>query len=199
MTGALAVGSRPGLPLPEQHGQLDHVHQLDDDQRPLQRGTQPVSNRLVLTLTGGSASVVSAGGNPADNSNGDIQRLFQITSGSSFTVRADVQASDCVPRRSATPDRPSTIRPHTPATGTIDFSKVDVGFLLLRLRRRRASTARKPCDAGVSQRHRRLVLHRAPARSAPPAQICRPGAGAPCDSSEMCTGCERALPAVTTP
>jgi hypothetical protein len=88
---------------------------------------QPVSNRLVLTLTGGSASVVSAGGNPADGGNGDIQRLFQITSGSSFTVRADVQASNSFHALgyALTGLYDPT---QTPPTGTSDFSKVDVGF-----------------------------------------------------------------------
>ncbi|MEO8601496.1 MAG: hypothetical protein ABI629_02860 [bacterium] len=56
---------------------------------------QTVTNRLVLTLTSGSASVVATGGTPANNaSNGDINSLFQINSGSSFQVRVEMLASD---------------------------------------------------------------------------------------------------------
>src|SRR5262249_39797641 len=56
--------------------------------------THSVNNTMVLTLTAGSASVVATGGTPLSNNNGDIERIFQIGSGSSFSIRADVQASD---------------------------------------------------------------------------------------------------------
>lgn len=53
-----------------------------------------VSTQLVLTLTTPLAgSVVATGGNPANNSNGDIADLFQITA-SSFSVSVNVKASD---------------------------------------------------------------------------------------------------------
>jgi hypothetical protein len=56
-------------------------------------GTQPVSNQLVLTLTAGTATIVATGGTPVNNSFGDIERLFRVTSGS-FSIRVDVKASD---------------------------------------------------------------------------------------------------------
>src|SRR5262249_18476044 len=45
----------------------------------LVHGTQTVANQLVLTVTGGSASVVATGGVPGSGSFGDIERLFLVT------------------------------------------------------------------------------------------------------------------------
>ncbi|MEO8601405.1 MAG: hypothetical protein ABI629_02405, partial [bacterium] len=56
---------------------------------------QTVTNRLLLTLTSGSASVVATSGTPANSpTNGDINNVFQINSGSSFQVRVEMLASD---------------------------------------------------------------------------------------------------------
>ena len=90
-------------------------------------GSQTVSNQLVLTLTAGSASLVGTGGAPANNNNGDIQALFQITSGSSFTIRADVKASD--PNFALGQAAPAVYDPsHSTAGAGGEISKVDVAF-----------------------------------------------------------------------
>ena len=57
-------------------------------------GTDTVSSTLSLALSSGSATVVSTGGTPASNGNGQIERLFRLTSGSSFTFEVDITASD---------------------------------------------------------------------------------------------------------
>lgn len=54
--------------------------------------TEDVNTRLVLTLTSGTGIVVDTGGDPADNGNGDIQKLFRI-SGNSFSVHVDVDSN----------------------------------------------------------------------------------------------------------
>jgi hypothetical protein len=51
-----------------------------------------VNNRLVLTLTSGDGVVMDTGGAPANNANGDIQKLFRIA-GNAFTVRIEVSAN----------------------------------------------------------------------------------------------------------
>ena len=90
-------------------------------------GSQTVSNQMVLTRTAGTASVVAAGGNPANNGNGDIANLFQLTSGSSYTFRVDVQASD--PFFALGQACPAVYDPsHASAGGGGDISKVDVAF-----------------------------------------------------------------------
>jgi hypothetical protein len=157
----------------------------------LNGGIQPVSNRLVLTLTGGSASVVSAGGNPADGANGDIQRLFQITSGSSFTVRADVQSSNSFHALgyALTGLYDPT---HTPATGVSDFSKVDVGFYFSNCGDGVIDSPEQ-CDSGAANGTAASCCT-ATCMFRGSGQICRPGAGAPCDLSEMCTGSNAACP-----
>jgi hypothetical protein len=48
--------------------------------------TEHVNTRLVLTLTAGTGIVIDTGGTPANNANGDIQKLFRI-SGNSFSLR----------------------------------------------------------------------------------------------------------------
>jgi hypothetical protein len=148
-------------------------------------GTQPVNNQLVLTLTAGSATIVSSGGNPGNNANGDIQALYQITSGSSFTVRADVKASN--PFHGLGQACPAVYDPtHTPASGSSDFSKVDVAFYY------------SDCGDGVVDSPEQCDLGGANGSATsccttscqfrPMSEICRPGAGAPCDTSETCTG-----------
>ena len=54
--------------------------------------TEDVNTRLVLTLTSGTGTVVDTGGTPANNDNGDIQKLFRIA-GSSFSVHVDVESN----------------------------------------------------------------------------------------------------------
>jgi hypothetical protein len=95
-------------------------------------GTLPVNTRLLLTMTsitGGTASVVATGGNPLNSANGDIDRLFLLSSGvTGFTLTAQVQGA---------------VAPLAPSAGTCpvlfdvqhtsdgvdkDVSHVDLGF-----------------------------------------------------------------------
>ena len=57
--------------------------------------SQSVATRLVLTLTGGSGSIVATGGNPVDNPNGDVGYLWRVAS-TTFSMTVNVQASDSV-------------------------------------------------------------------------------------------------------
>ena len=89
------------------------------------QGSQPVTNTLVLTRTVGTASVVSTGGTPADNANGQIQRLFRLTSGTSFTFTAVLNATTSSFSGVANPA--VFDQSHAPA-GTTDVRKVDLAF-----------------------------------------------------------------------
>jgi hypothetical protein len=51
-----------------------------------------VNTRLVLTLTSGNGVVIDTGGNPANNGNGDIQKLFRIA-GNTFSLRLAVTSN----------------------------------------------------------------------------------------------------------
>lgn len=86
-----------------------------------------VNTKLVLTLTAGSASVVSTGGNPANNGNGDIGSLFKVTS-TRLTMTVQVQAalSPGVPSAGSCP---TVFDPtHTTDATDQDVSHVDLGF-----------------------------------------------------------------------
>jgi hypothetical protein len=54
--------------------------------------TENVNTRLVLTLTSGNGIVIDTGGNPANNDNGDIQKLFRIA-GNTFSLRLAVTSN----------------------------------------------------------------------------------------------------------
>ena len=54
--------------------------------------TENVNTRLVLTLTSGNGIVIDTGGNPANNDNGDIQKLFRIA-GDTFSLRLAVTSN----------------------------------------------------------------------------------------------------------
>src|SRR6185369_7131337 len=88
--------------------------------------TRAVSNTLILTLTGGSASVVDTGGNPAGNGNGAITKLFKLNSGTGFTFTAVINAVSSPLTGVANPAVYDPIA--TPPTGSSDFAKVDLGF-----------------------------------------------------------------------
>ncbi|MBX3025714.1 hypothetical protein KF840_12475 [bacterium] len=160
-------------------------------------GILAVNNRLVLTLTGGSGTVVSTGGNPADNANGDIQRLFQITSGSSFTVRVDVQASNVnfalgyALSGLYNPTHTSSSAPPS------DISRVDVAFYYSDCGDGVVDNPEQ-CDQGAANGTQgSCCTSSCTFRSA--GEICRPGAGAPCDLSEQCTGVSALCPADDAP
>ena len=54
--------------------------------------TEHVNTRLVLTLTSGTGIVIDTGGTPANNDNGDIQKLFRIA-GDTFSLRLAVTSN----------------------------------------------------------------------------------------------------------
>ncbi|MGH7790077.1 MAG: hypothetical protein ACRERC_24630, partial [Candidatus Binatia bacterium] len=162
-------------------------------------GATAVNSRLVLTLTAGSASVVAAGGNPANNNNGDIQAVFQINSGSSFTVRADVQASSAFfpSFGSANPNVYDPTHTSSGSGGDDSISRVDVAFYY------------SDCGDGVIDSPEQCDLGGANGaatscctstctfRSA--GQACRVGGGSNCDLTETCTGSNAACPTDDAP
>jgi hypothetical protein len=122
-------------------------------------GPQNVATRLLLTLTSGSATIVTTGGVPADNANGDIGSLFRLTS-SSFSVRVDLQASS--PSFPAFGNScPSVFDPtHTRAGVDQEISHVDLGFYWRESQRSGRSAAAvesERCDTGGSQACRRVT------------------------------------------
>jgi hypothetical protein len=153
-------------------------------------GTHSVDNRLVLTLTGGTATVLPTGGNPINNTNGDIQAVFQITAGSSFTIRADVQASDvffglgnaC----------PAVYDPsHANFGNGGDVSRVDVAFYFSDCGDGQQDSP-EACDEGVDNgTSTSCCTSTCTFRGA--GEVCRPGPGT-CDQSETCTGSFAACP-----
>jgi hypothetical protein len=89
--------------------------------------TQPVSTQLVLALIGGTATLATAGGNPANNVNGDVAALWKVTS-SNLSVIVNVQASDG-PHPGFGLSCPSVFDPSATRNGIdADISKIDVGF-----------------------------------------------------------------------
>ncbi len=155
-------------------------------------GTQAVNNRLILTLLSGSASMAATSGIPANNTRGDIERLFQITSGSSFTVRVDVQANDPI-FPSFGYANPNVFDPtNTPSPGGGEISKVDLGFYFSDCGDGVADSPEQ-CDLGGSNGTPSSCCT-ATCTYRPNGEVCRPGAGAPCDLSEMCTGLSSACP-----
>jgi hypothetical protein len=148
-------------------------------------GTHSVDNRLVLTLTAGSASILPTGGNPANNTNGDIQAVFQINGGSSFTIRADVQASDAFFGLGNA--CPAVYDPsHANFGNGGDVSRVDVAFYFSDCGDGQQDSP-EACDEGVNNgTSTSCCTSTCTFRGA--GEVCRPGGGAPCDLSETCTG-----------
>lgn len=158
-------------------------------------GTIPTNNQLVLTRTGGSATIVSAGGNPANNTRGDITSLFQITSGTTFTVRVDVKASNSL--HALGQAGPAVFDPTHTAIGLTDFSKVDLGFYFSDCG---DGTVDSPevCDLGANNGLlTSCCTSTCTFRAA--GQVCRAGPGAPCDASETCTGVAGSCPSDDAP
>jgi hypothetical protein len=87
---------------------------------------EDVNTRLVLTLTSGSGTVIDTGGTPANNGNGDIEKLFRITS-ASFAVNVDV-SSNKLSIPSFGPANDSVFNPtHTPPS-LRSMGQVDLAF-----------------------------------------------------------------------
>jgi len=154
-------------------------------------GTDTVTNQLVLSRVAGSVSTLPVGGNPTDNNNGDIQYLFEVTSGSSFTLRADVQASDIhFPLSQACPGvyDPS----HCTVGAGGDRSKVDVAFYFSDCGDSVVDSPEQ-CDIGAGNGDPDTCCD-ANCNFRSSSEVCRPGPGAPCDSSETCSGVSTVCP-----
>ncbi len=152
-------------------------------------GTQAVSNQLVLTLTGGTASVVATGGIPASNSFGDIERLFRVTSGS-FSIRVDVRASD--PFFGLGQACPAVFDPSHAPTGHADINIVDLAFYYSDCGDGQVDSPEQ-CDIGAG--------NGAPGTCCasnctfrPGGAVCRTGVDLQCDTSETCTGSAATCP-----
>jgi hypothetical protein len=91
--------------------------------------SQTVTNRLILSLTAGSGTVVATGGTPANSgTNGDIQALFKLTSGSSFTFTADLDGSSSSFPTLGQVNPTVFDQAHTTVGGGGDVSGVDLAF-----------------------------------------------------------------------
>lgn len=149
-------------------------------------GMHAVDSRLVLTRTGGSATVLSVGGAPGNNGNGDIDSVFQLTSGTSFTFRADVQASDSFlggPGQAC----PFIYDPSHAVTGaTGDHSRVDVAFYFSDCGDGQLDSPEQ-CDQGGANGTLGSCCA-ADCTFRPSGDVCRVGGGPLCDLSETCTG-----------
>lgn len=158
-------------------------------------GPQDVNGQLILTLTAGSATIVATGGNPANNANGDIQALFQVTS-TSFSVRVDVRGSTSMFAMGQA--MPTVYNPtHTPAAGLGGISRVDLGFYWSSCGDGVIDSPEQCDQGGANGSGTSCCTSSCTFRSV--GQVCRAGAGAPCDASETCTGLAGTCPADDAP
>ncbi len=157
-------------------------------------GNQAVANTLVLSLTG-TGSVVPTGGIPGNNGNGDIERLFKITGGTSFTVNVDITAVS--PSFSGAASTAVYDPTETPLSGASDTSRVDLAFYFSDCGDG-VTDSPEECDEGAANGTSTSCCTSTCTFRAS-SEICRPGAGAPCDASEMCTGAAGACPADDAP
>lgn len=158
-------------------------------------GTHAVNNRLILALSAGSASVVVTGGTPASSpANGDIERLFQITSGSSFTIEADVESNDAF-FGSFGRSCDAVYDPSHSTTGNGgDRSRVDVAFYFSDCGDG-VVDAPEQCDEGSGVNGTAGSCCTATCQHRGAGQVCRPGVDLDCDTSETCTGSAPDCPA----
>ena len=152
-------------------------------------GNQAVTNTLVLGFTG-TGSVVSTGGIPASNGNGDIERVFKITGGTAVTVNVDVTAVSPSFSGQASTDVYDPTK--TPLSGASDTSSVDLAFYYSDCGDGVVDSPEQ-CDEGVANGTSTSCCT-STCTFRPSTDICRPGAGAPCDASETCTGASGLCP-----
>ena len=88
--------------------------------------TEHVNTRLVLTLTSGTGIVIDTGGNPANNGNGDIQKLFRIA-GNTFSLRLALTSNHlAIPTFGPSNSHVFNAIHHPPATNSM--TAVNTGF-----------------------------------------------------------------------
>ncbi len=147
-------------------------------------GSRAVTTALDLTLSAGTGTVVPTGGTPGNNSFGDIERLFEITGGSSFTI--DVAVTAASPDFSGASSS-GVYDPHaSPASGAADISSVDLAFYYSDCGDGVVDSPEQ-CDEGAANGTATSCCS-STCTFELASKVCRPGAGAPCDLSETCTG-----------
>ena len=153
--------------------------------------TQAVTSTLILSSTAGSTSVVATGGTPADNGNGQIQRLFKLTSGTNFTFTALINASSS---SFSGVTNPGVYDPtHTPASGASDISKVDVAFYYSDCGDGVTDSPAEQCDLGAGNGLSTTCCTSA-CQFRASGLICRTAAGV-CDAADTCSGSSANCPA----
>jgi hypothetical protein len=157
-------------------------------------GSQAVANRLELTLVSGSATIVATGGTPADNANGDIAHLFHVTS--DFTARVDVKAS--APSLPLGQACPAVFDQSKVSPAIKDINKVDVAFYFSDCGDGFVDTPDEQCDLGASNSDPSFCCNTS-CQFRTTSEVCRPGAGPPCDSNETCPGNSTMCPADDAP
>ena len=108
-----------------------------------------------------------------------------------FTVRVDVQASD--PLHSLGYAATAVYDPtHTPTSGASEFSKVDLGFYYSDCGDGTVDSPEQ-CDLGVNNGSSTSCCT-STCQYRASGQVCRIGAGPPCDANETCTGLSSSCP-----
>ncbi len=157
--------------------------------------SQAVTNTVVITKTGGGGhTVVATGGTPANGTLGEIERLFRLDSGSSFTFDVDVLATTSGTGCTSTNVQAATAYTNcsTPVGGTQDqVSTVDLAFYY------------SDCGDGVTDSPEQCDLGGANGASGSccsstctftSGNTCRASADV-CDVAETCSGSSASCPA----
>jgi hypothetical protein len=154
-------------------------------------GTDPVSNTLLVALSSGSASVVSTGGTPSSNGNGAIERVFKLNSGSTFDFNVDVTSSDPHFSGQACTGVYDPTHVTTGAGGTC-IGRFDLAFYYSDCGDGIVDSPEQCDEGGANGTAGSCCTSSCAFRTG--GEICRPGAGAPCDLSEECTGSNAECP-----
>jgi hypothetical protein len=162
----------------------------------LNGGLVDTDNQLVLTLTG-TGTVVSTGGNPANSANnGDIQSFFQITGGTSFSVKVEVKATNTFHALGLA--GPAVFDPTHTTIGATDNSRVDLAFYYSDCGDNVVDSPEQ-CDlGGANGSASSCCTSTCTFRTG--GEICRAGGPEPlCDANETCTGSTPTCPADDAP
>lgn len=166
-------------------------------------GTHAVNNRLTVALGSGSASLVVTGGTPGNSANnGDIERLFQINSGSSFSIEVDAESNDAF---FTTFDHSCDIydASHSLTGNGGDRSRIDFGFYFSDCGDGVVDSPEQ-CDEGTGVNGTFASCCTATCTFKTAGTVCRTGVdpdGPPssCDTPEQCTGSAADCPADDAP
>ena len=153
-------------------------------------GAQAVTNSLVLTLASGTGSVVSTGGIPGNTGNGDIERLFEITAGSTFDVNVTVNATS--PSFSGVAASGVYDPTKTALSGSSDISGVDVAFYFSECGDGVVDSPEACDDGGANGTSTSCCTSSCTFRTS--GEVCRTGSGDACDTNETCTGASGSCP-----